>query len=170
MTLKFIGAILVISGCGSIGFLMALRVKREIVALRRLLSALDYMACELEFRLTPLPELCKSVSNHSAGAVAAFFRLLGEEMERQVSPDAASCLTVALGKTPQIPAAAADILKELGRSLGAFDLQGQLKGLQAAQNACREKFAEFETTRVQRTRSYQTLGLCAGAALAILLI
>ena len=63
-----------------------------------------------------------------------------------------------------------DALILLGRWLGRFDLDGQLKGLDAVRQECRRHLEELNNNREVRLRSYQTLGLCAGAAIAILFI
>ena len=62
------------------------------------------------------------------------------------------------------------LLLELGRSLGNFDLNGQLRGIEAVRRQALEALQNSVKDRDQRIRSYQTLGLCAGAALAILLL
>ena len=59
MSIKWIGAILVIVGCGGVGFSMAAAYRRQETALRELMGTLDFMSWELQFRLTPLPELCR---------------------------------------------------------------------------------------------------------------
>jgi len=58
----------------------------------------------------------------------------------------------------------------LGSSLGRFDLKGQLSGLESVRNTCRKTLEEMNRNRDNRLRSYQTLGLCCGAALVILFI
>ena len=58
----------------------------------------------------------------------------------------------------------------MGSSLGRFDLDGQLLGLEAVRVYCQEQLSEMSKDRDVRLRSYQTLGLCAGAALAILFV
>ena len=58
----------------------------------------------------------------------------------------------------------------LGKSIGRFDMDGQIKGLEAVRQDCRRRLDELSKDRDTRLRSYQTLGLCAGAALAILFI
>ena len=58
----------------------------------------------------------------------------------------------------------------MGSSLGRFDLEGQLQGLESVRIYCREQLDELSKDRDVRLRSYQTLGLCAGAALAILFV
>jgi stage III sporulation protein AB len=57
MTVRWIGAILIVAGCGGVGFGMALHYKREESTLRQLLKILEMFCCELEYRMTPLPEL-----------------------------------------------------------------------------------------------------------------
>ena len=62
------------------------------------------------------------------------------------------------------------LLSQLGKSLGQLDLAGQLRGLAAAQEACRKELERVEAEKAGRLRCYRALGLCAGAALAILLL
>ena len=49
-------------------------------------------------------------------------------------------------------------------------MAGQLKGIAATRSACRREVDALLENRDLRLRSYKTLGLCAGAALAVLLI
>jgi hypothetical protein len=58
----------------------------------------------------------------------------------------------------------------LGTSLGRYDLQGQLNGIESVRIRCRSDLEELERNRDVRLRSYQRLGLCAGCALAILFL
>lgn len=170
MELKWIGAALVVAGGGGVGALMALQIRRECTVLGQLLAALRYMVCELEYRRTPLPELCRQASQQCRGCISGFLRLLAQELEDQIAPDAACCARAALGRSAPMPRSAMDLLQELGGTLGTFDVVGQVKGLEAAQGKAQRKLEELEKNREQRVRSYQTLGLCAGAALAILLL
>ena len=151
MTMKWIGALLVIAGCGGVGFTMAASYKREERCLRALIRALDFMTCELQFRLTPLPDLCRAAGS-------------------QICPDADSCMYAALSKMENLPATTAEALGQLGKSLGRFDLNGQLQGIEQVRVHCRRALSELEAGRDQRIRGYQTLGVCAGAALAILFV
>lgn len=168
--MKWIGAILVIAGCGGFGFHVANNLRRQEKLLRRLMQILEYMACELEFRQTALPELCRKVSNIADGAVQKLFLTLAGELERQVMPDAAHCMDAALEQTTNLPGCAVGLLRDLGKTLGSFDLAGQLKGLAAAREQCIQLLTQMEAERDVRLRSIQTLGLCGGAALAILFI
>ena len=75
-----------------------------------------------------------------------------------------------LAKSKDIPRHTLESLQNLGNSLGRFDLSGQLKGLEGVRQECRGKLTRLMGNQEVRLRSYQTLGLCAGAALVILLM
>lgn len=62
------------------------------------------------------------------------------------------------------------LLLVLGRTLGRFDLEGQLKGIDGISREAAAELDRLTKNQDARLRSYQTLGLCAGAALAILLL
>lgn len=170
MTLKWIGAILIIAACGGFGFLMAAAYRKEEASLRQLADTLEFMAWELEYRLTPLPELCRKVSRQSTHGVRTAFQRLADELEGQVSPDVQHCMAAALAKSAELPGLTREAMEQLGASLGRFDLSGQLKGLEAVGKFCARELERLGENRDNRLRSYQTLGLCAGAALAILFI
>ena len=170
MSCRWIGAVLVIAGCGGCGFSIAAGYMREEGTLRQLLRALNCMEWELQYRLTPLPELCRQAGKETGGALKEVFWNLAEELEQRTFPDAADCMAAALNRSRELPRRIQEILKLLGRTLGRFDLPGQKQGLEEARAACRMALDALEKKRENRLRSYGTLGLCAGAALAILFL
>ena len=170
MNLKLLGAVLVLVSCGGFGFSLVLKHKSAEKAIRQLISVIDYMECELQYRLTPLPELCRAAAGECSGEIRKFLCLLTEELDNQVLPEVRSCMHAALAKVPQLPRQARTALLELGQVLGRFDLSGQLKGLGRVREICDRELTVMAENRDVRLRSYQTLGLCAGAALVILFI
>lgn len=170
MILKLIGAVFVVAGCGGIGFHIAANHRFEEKNLRQLIGILDYMECELQYRLTPLPELCRQASKEFSGLLGRVFWELSVEMDAQISPDLEMCMSVAVEKVIKLSPIAREELLFLGKSVGRFDIDGQLKGLEAVRQDCRRRLEALSCNRDTRLRSYQTLGLCAGAALAILFV
>lgn len=170
MNYKWVGAVLVVVGCGGFGFSLAACQRKEEGTLWQLIAVLQYMECELQYRLTPLPELCRQAGKESGGALRDLLLNLSGELERQISPDAAGCMKEALKKSREFPQRTRNILLQLGRSLGRFDLPGQIQGLEAVRSTCQLELEALEKNRDVRLRSYQTLGLCAGAALTILFL
>lgn len=170
MNIKWIGAILIISGCSMVGFSMAAGYRREEKALRQLIAALDYMACELQYRMTPLPELCRTAGAENSGVIRQVLINLASELESQISPDVASCMNAATVLAEDLPKRVREAFRIMGASLGRFDMDGQLKGLEGVRSYCRRELEGMSSNRDTRLRSYQTLGICAGAALAILFV
>lgn len=170
MGYKWIGAALIILGCGGFGFSFAMLHRREEAALRQLMGALDFMECELQYRLTPLPELCHQAASQSTGLIRGILERFALELDSQLSPDVGRCMVTAMAAAEAIPGKTQQCLLQLGNSLGRFDLDGQIKGLEAVRGECRRNLENLALNRDARLRSYQTLGLCAGAALAILFI
>ena len=130
MNLKWIGAICIVVAASGFGMMLALYHKKEVKTLKNLITALDFMECELQFRMCALPELCRRTAAESDGVVQNVFLALSNELEDQISPDVRKCMYSAIGKVKDIPEQTGQCLELLGDSLGRFDLEGQLKSLE----------------------------------------
>ena len=170
MTLKWIGAMLILTACCVFVFMVTANHKKEIQGMKSLISALDYMECELQYRMCALPDLCRKTAYETDGILRKVFTALANELEDQISPDVRQCMHSVLAGTKDIPTQTLHSLQLLGDSLGRFNLEGQLKGLEAVRQECRGILSKLMGNTETRIRSYQTLGLCAGAAIIILLI
>ena len=170
MIIRWVGAAMIIIASAGFALLMALFHKKEVAAIKHLIAALDYMECELQYRMYPLPELCRLTAKECPGALRGVFTSLASQLEEQISPDVRYCMRSVLAGQKNIPSQALHCLYLLGDSLGRFDLPGQLKGLENVRKECRERLNRMNAGVEVRLRSYQMLGICGGAALIILLI
>ena len=170
MNIRIIGAIFIVLSCGSCGFMIAANYHKEERLLRQLQGALDFMQCELQYRLTPLPDLCRSAAANSSGLMRNIFLSLSRALEDQLTPNVEICMRNVLSAINDIPIKSRQTLDLLGKSLGRFDVEGQIRGLESVRQECRRHIAALQENKAIRNRSYQTLGVCAGAALAILFI
>ncbi len=168
--LKGIGAVLIVCACSACGFSMAGSYKHLESCLRELLSALEIMHCQMEYRLTPLPELCGILSSACRGAVGSVFGTLGNTLNDPDAGDVAECMVDALNQHPGLPAPCGKSLRRLGRTLGQTDLEPQLQGIRLEQDILREELERVVREQPGRIKSYRALGICCGAALAILLL
>ena len=170
MTLRLIGAALVILGCTGFGMIIARAIRIETSCLRELITALEFMECELNYHLTPLPQLCSVVSDMTSGPISKFFRCLAVELNRQTAFSAEKCVISALVLCPDIPQRICQRIEKLSCTLGAFDLDGQIKCIRALNEENIRIFENMNRNQSVKLRSYKTLALCAGAALVILFI
>lgn len=170
MTYKWIGAALVIAGCGGWGFALAAAYHYQERMLHRLNRALQMMQWELQYRLTALPELCRMAAKEAPGDLGDVFRDLARELDWNTEPEASGCMGAALKRHPNLPPKVRKLLRQLGRTLGRFDLEGQIQGMDSVRKECTAMIEDLYKDKDIRLRSYRTLGLCAGAALVILFI
>ena len=170
MGYKWIGAILIMASCSGCGFAIAAGKRREEQLLYQLMEILQFLEADLQYRLTPLPELCRMAAGETKGLLRTVFLNLYRELKWQKLPDAGSCMYAAIHRSGEIPPQVRRLLVQLGHTLGKFDLPGQLQGIQSVRKRCEDTLVTIRKNRDERLRSYQTLGICAGAALAIILI
>ena len=170
MNYRIIGAILVILSSSAVGFSVAFSSRKESATLMQLIKALEFMFSELEFRMLELPELCHMTAMQVSGSVKELFLYLEEELKMQVSADAGYCMEAAIKKSDKLPQAVKNNLSLLGKSLGRFDLQGQLRGILSVTQLCRRDLDGIMCNQDVRLRSCRTLGICAGVALVIIFI
>ena len=160
---------MVIAGCGGFGFAMAAAYRREERMLQQLREILQFMYCDLQFHMTPLPELCCKAGKTSRGCIGTVFVRLSAALEESNGRDPVECMASVLASSEVTPRVRS-LLEKLALTLGRFDLEGQLRGLEELRMLCSSALESLSAGREDRLRSYQTLGLCAGAALVILFI
>lgn len=170
MNIKWIGAILIIFGCSGAGFSIARAYRTDQKLLQNIIRAISYMENVLLYNLTPLPDLCRQAGKETSGIVHEVFLNLARELDWQIAPDAYSCMYEALGKSHTLSPKIRRYFLQLGTSLGRFDLTGQVRELEAIRSSCEKELTMLDNNLDNRIRSYKTLGICAGMALAILFI
>lgn len=168
--MKWIGALLIVGGCGFLGLYTALLHNAEESSLRKLIAILDYISCELQYKLTPLPDLCRQAGREAKGNLRKLFLTFADELDNQLYPEVKNCMDEAVKQCPSLPELTRQCVLLLGAGMGRFDMPGQIKALDSVRAVCRKHLQNLENNKDIRLRTYQTLGLCAGAALVIVLI
>ena len=170
MVRKIIGGLFVVVACGGFGHAFADQKKIEIGYFRSLIRSIELMKCELRYRMTPLSQLCKISGGCDKDLIGQWFCRLGELLEQKEVPDIDGCTKEVMMLVPQYHPHIADALILLCQSLGRFDLHGQLEGLDAVLDRCKTELGHLTEEIDQKKRTIQTLGVCAGIALAILML
>lgn len=165
--MKVVGAVAIIAGCGGFGFSMAWTAGRECTLLRCLIRAIQEMQWELKYRMTELPELCRLAGDRADGVLGELFEEIAGKLERREVMDVSAAFLSEINSR-EFPRYVQRNLKQLALCLGRYDLEGQLQGLEVVRQQCRKDLEILDSNRSDRMRSYQTLAVCAGAALSIL--
>lgn len=168
MYIKWFGALLILTGCGGCGVSIAAEHRRKEKLLAQLIRILGLLEAELQYRLTPLPQLCRMAQRECSRPLRDVFRELENTLEGNETADASACMDTVLHRYPDLPGRLRKHLSYLGRSLGRFDLPGQLQGLKSVSAACERELSGLRTNAEVHRRSCQTLAVCTGTALIIL--
>lgn len=170
MILRIMGAVLILSGSGIFGFMLAAAYRKEITALSELLEILNTIECDLQYKISSLPVILKNLSCSKKGVVYNFCKNLSQELDTQIQPSVYHCVQATLEKSENIPNNTRKLLEKLGHSLGNFDVDGQILELHALKKESELLKEKLLAEQENKLRSYKTLALCAGAAIVIIFI
>ena len=170
--IKLLGAALIVTASAAAGFGFARAICVQLRQMDALLGALEIMKSEMEYRLTPLGALCAALSYGDEPETAAFFGACAAQMEadRCLPPQLAIQRAMEQAQGLKWSARTRETVRNLAFSLGKFDLGGQVRAIELAQERLRAELAEVQAGSRARCRSYETIGICAGLALAVVLI
>lgn len=169
--MKLLGAILLMGGATALGLSATARLERRVETVRALLGALERMTRELSFRLTPIPEMLRELSQSVKGSAGAFFFRcytgldeLGEESLCAIWEKAMEATPMDLRKEEE------QVLRDVGQVLGRYDEDAQIQALALAGARMTEGLKRAEEERSRLGRVYTALGVTAGAFLTLLLL
>ena len=149
---------------------MAANYRAEERYLQQFCDLSEWITNELSCRMWPLPVLFAQVSQQSHGEFRKLFGELSTALDQRVAPDAYGCMEAVLACHPALPDGCRHLLSQLGRTLGRYDLEGQLREIMRIHEEAGQMLKKHREGAEDRLRCCQTLGLCAGLALAILLL
>ena len=170
VTIRIIGAVLILLGCGSYGFTIAANAGKEIYCLRNLIIAIEYMLCDIAYQSTALPELFKNASKATKGIINRWLSLCAKVLDNRASPSVSACMNTALEHYKDMPPKTRKLIEAMGKRMGHFDVDGQAQMLLSLRREAEQQLKLCEEGHVVRSRSCKTLAICAGAAIVILLI
>lgn len=170
--LKLIGLSLILTASTVAGLRLAAVVKRQQTQTLALIDAVLRIRHELQCRLTPLPEIFCALQAGRETAISAFFTELSQTLAAGSGCTVSYACRRALTKTQGLclPAAVRQTLLSLFDTLGLYDLEGNLQVLDLALTRLREQAAALRAEAPGRCRSFVTLGVCTGLAVAVVLL
>ena len=170
--LKLIGLSLILTASSAMGLGLARTVRRQQAQTLALIDALLRIRHELQYRLTPLPDVFLALQESREAAVAAFFSGLAGSLSAADTCTVGYACRQALAQTRglSLSSAARGTILSLFDSLGRYDLEGSVQALDLALSRLREEVKALQNSAAARCRTYLTLGVCTGLAAAVILI
>lgn len=170
--LRLFAAGLIVLGCSFFGFGASFAVKRQMRTLRDLQTALFTMKNELLYSMAELPDLLNSISQKVKGAVGSWLSDSGKTLLSEPTADVTDVLMERLEQNEgmRYTDTTRSILYTLCLSLGKLDAEGQIRAIDKALEELSAQRKYMEENRDLRVKSYRILGICAGLALAVILL
>ena len=170
--LKLIGLSLILTASSAMGLGLARTVRRQQAQTLAFIDAVLRIRHELQYRLTPLPDVFLALQESREAAVAAFFSGLAGSLSAADTCTVGYACRQALRRTEGlcIPAGVRTALMSLFDTLGKYDLDGNLQALDLALGRLREEARQLQGSAAARCKTYVTLGVCTGLAVAVILI
>ena len=170
--LKLIGLSLILAASGAVGAGLAGTVKRQQAQTLALIDALLRIRHELQYRLTPLPDIFAALGSGRNREIADFFSRFAAGLSSARTCTVGYACRQALAQTRGLclSGATRGTLLSLFDSLGKYDLEGSVQALDLALSRLREEAKTLQSGAAARCRTYLTLGICTGLAVAVILI
>ena len=162
--MKILGLVFLFTACVSLGFLYCENKKRRLRTLRELVNVLERMEGELGTNNLPLPDLCVLLACNSRGAVKSFFESVTEKLSRLGELSFAEMWGQAVMENlTEVSEMDRDALRQLGSSLGRYQLTQQLNALDSCRRMLYRSLEEAE--RMLPNQQKLGLGLAVSAGI-----
>ncbi len=169
--IRLVGAILIVVGSASAGFYMAGNVRKTQRIYRDALRATTYMKSEIECYLTPLHDIYGQLAHILPKPLAALFFALYEQARRSLGLLPAVHFSRARQLLRnRLPHELVQIFAEMFDMLGRQDAVAQMRAITLAEEHLNEVLNRVSSEKKERCHAYETIGVCAGIALVIVLV
>lgn len=166
--MKLAGMIVIITAAGSVGFRISAQLKSKCRLLETLLRLLGMMKQEICVYATPLAQVFGLLATASDGILERVFSATAKEMNRQPWSTPHRAMTQALEHERE--ELLNQVLLPLCMQLGKYDWDAQRLAVEAAEQQTLALLHQLEQERSLKSKTYQTLGICAGLAVSVLLL
>ena len=169
--MKLFGIILMIGAGSAMGFCKAYDLKcrtRDIIMLQ---NAFRLLETDIYYTRSPVPLALETVSCGMPDVMQEFFRQIYQTMEQECMPlyQAWGQAVHYLKMHSSLCEAELDAVRSFGHSLGAGDVQEQLKNFQLLQQRLQYALEQAECCHTQKARIWQYTGICFSIAAVVLM-
>lgn len=171
--LKLLGSVLIFGACTALGLSAREKLLHRLRALDAVLAALDYMANELECRLTPLPAMIETLAASPNRLTAELFGALQQKMNEdngQSLPFKWCCALREGRDSLGLDEPELSILCDMAGFLGRYDATQQIKNIDYSRSRLADVRARVENETRVRGNLYRTCGVCIGVMAVLILI
>ena len=169
--IRFLGAAMLIAGCGGLGLSAVSRLDGRVRDLRELSAGLEILQRELGWRLAPLPNALEAAAGGPHGRAAGFFGFCAQKSRQLAGESLRTLWNKGLEQRPLwLSREDRALLEQLGPVLGRYDGDSQRQALENVLADLSRQRVQAEDDRRRLGRVYGVLGLTAGLFLTLVMI
>ncbi len=173
MSVKMIGALLVLLSAYAMGSLFALRIKEQERWLKEIKTALFLLSGELEYRQLPFPEALERTGRRQNGRTNEFFLGLWQELKKREGATLQELwqqqAVIHLKDSP-LTRQQREEFGELGVCFSETDRETRRNTLEFYLKRLEEDAERLRQTGADKAYLYRTLGMLGGMFLVILML
>lgn len=154
--------------CSLIGVLKSQKYMYRVSELKEFKNALNMFKTKIKFTYEPIPEIFNQISSTINPSIGSIFKIASHNMKFSAAGEAwnkaidTDILNINLEDKK--------ILKDLGKLLGATDIEGQLAQIEVTSNFLDEQIKKAEKEREKNEKMYRKLGMIVGLGIVIILL
>lgn len=154
--------------CSLIGVLKSQKYMYRVSELKEFKNALNMFKTKIKFTYEPIPEIFNQISSTINPSIGSIFKIASHNMKFSAAGEAwnkaidTDILNINLEDKK--------ILKDLGKLLGATDIEGQLAQIEVTSNFLDEQIKKAEKEREKNEKMYRELGMIVGLGIVIILL
>lgn len=169
--IRFLGAAMLIAGCGGLGLSAVNRLDSRVRDLRELSAGLEILQRELGWRLAPLPNTLEAAAGGTHGRVARFFDFCAQKSRQLAGEPFRTLWSKGLELCPlRLSREDRTLLEQLGPVLGRYDGDSQRQAVENVLAGLNRQRVQAEDDRRRLGRVYGVLGVTAGLFLTLMLV
>ncbi len=151
------------------GYILSARVSRRVYELERCVSLLGAFKHQLEYTLSTIERIGYELNMREEYLKIDILPAFLEAVE-QGTPVPNAWRQASNGTQMLLTKDERTLLADLADIIGAAELHGQLNGIEYCKLVLEDHLKLARTEKENRTKLYQTLGMLAGAVIAVVLI
>lgn len=169
--IRFMGAVLLVVGCGGLGLGAVGYLDNRVRDLRELSAGLEILQRELGWRLAPLPKALEAAAEGTQGSAARFYKFCAQGAGRLSGIPFQQLWKEGLEQCSlRLDAEDRALLEQLAPVLGRYDGDSQRQAVEGVLAGLGRRQIQAEEDRRQLGKVYGVLGVTVGLFLVIVLI
>lgn len=171
--LKFIGCIMILIGCSSMGVKYSKILSYRTKDLKSLQKAIMILENEIMYIYTPVPEAFEKVSHSISGCIGEIFGMASEKLCTNKCNNVFDAIESSMNyckKNTYIENKDGEILLDLSRSLGQWDIDAQKNLFKLTKENIKDNLFESREIEKKQGKMFKVLGISLGATICILLL